>query len=64
MEQYVSRRQRSWTSLTQMDSVIHLSARHRSDTLLDLNGMTQEKRVEEQASTNNESDLDKVADAI
>ena len=43
MEQYVSRRRRSWTPLTQMDPVIHLSERHRSDMLLDLSGMTREK---------------------
>ena len=42
-EQYVSRRRRSWTPLTQMDPVIHLSERHRSDMLLDLSGMTREK---------------------
>ena len=32
--------------------------------LLDLSGLTREKRVEEQASSNNESEFDKVADAL
>ena len=59
MKQYVSRRRRSWTPLTQMDPVIHLSERHRSDMLLDLNGLTRKRRVEEQASINNESDFTK-----
>ena len=40
MEQYVSRRRRSWTPLTQMDPVIHPSERHRSDMSLDLSGLT------------------------
>ena len=46
-----------------MDPVIHRSERHRSDMLLDLSGLTRKRRVEEQASINNESDFDKVADA-
>ena len=64
VEQCVSRRRRSWTPLTQMDPVIHLSERHRSDMLLDLSGLTQEWRVEGQASINNESVFDNVADAL
>ena len=64
MEQFVSRRRRRWTPLTQMDPVIHLSERHRSDMLLDLSGLTRKRCVEEQASNNNESDFDKVADAL
>ena len=63
-EQYVSQRRRCGTPLTQMDSVIHLSERHQSDMLLDLSGMTRKRRVEEQASTNSDSDFDKVADAL
>ena len=40
MKQYVSRRRRYWTLLTQMDPVMHLSEGHRSDMLLDLSGLT------------------------
>ena len=47
MEQYASQRRRSWTSLTQTDSEIHLSERHRSDMILDLSGLTREKRLED-----------------
>ena len=47
-----------------MDSVIHLSERHRSDMLLDLSGPTRKKRVEEKASINKESVFDKVAGAL
>ena len=64
MEQYVSQRRRSWTPLTQMDPVIHLSERHRSDMSLDLSGLTQKWRIKYQAFINNESDFDKVADAL
>ena len=63
MEQYASRRRRSWTPLIHMNSENHLSERHRSDMLLDLSGLTI-WRVEEQASINHESDFDKVADAL
>ena len=64
MEQHVSQRRRSWTPLTQMDPVIHLSERHRSEMLLDLSGLTQKWRIKYQAFINNESDFDKVADAL
>ena len=64
MKQYVSRRRRYWTLLTQMDPVMHLSAGHRPDMLLDLGGLTREDRVMVQASINNERDFDKVADAL
>ena len=49
MEQYVSRRQRCWTLLTQMDPVIRLSEGHRSDMFMDLGGLTCEERVMVQA---------------
>ena len=42
MEQYVSWGRRSWTPLTKMDPMIHLSERHRSDMLLDLSGTTRD----------------------
>ena len=64
MKQYVSRRRRCWTLLTQMDPVIHLSEGHRSDMLLDLSGLTREERVMVQASIGNERDLDRVAEAL
>ena len=64
MEQYVPRRRRSWTPLTQMDSVIHLSKRHRSDMLLDLSGLTQKWRVKDRASINKESDFYRGADGL
>ena len=64
MKQYVSRRRRCWTLLTQMDPVIHLSAGHRSDMLLDLSGLTREERVMVQASISNERDIDRVAEAL
>ena len=61
IKQYVSRRRRSWTLLTQMDPVIDLSEGHRSDMLLDLSGLTLEERVMVQASISNECDFDRVA---
>ena len=64
MKQYVSRRRRCWTLLTQMDPVMHLSEGRRSDMLLDLSGLTREERVMGQSSINNERDFDKVADAL
>ena len=64
MKQYVSRRRRCWTLLTQMDPVMHLSEGHRLDILLDLSGLTREERVVVQASTDNEREFDKVADAL
>ena len=64
MKQYFSRRRRCWTLLVQMDQVIHLSEGHRSDLLLDLSGLTREERVMVQASTDNERDFDRVADAL
>ena len=64
MKQYVSRRRRCWTLLTQMDRVIHLSEGHRSDMLLDLSGLTREERVMVQASISNERDFDRVAEAL
>ena len=64
MKQCVSRRRRCWTSLVQMDPVIHLSEGHRSDMLLDLSGLTREERVMVQASMNNERDFDRVAEAL
>ena len=53
MKQYVSRRRRCWTLLTQMDPVIRVSEGHRSDMLLDLSGLTCEERVLAQASIDN-----------
>ena len=47
-----------------MDPVIHLSEGHRSDMLLDVSGMTREERFMVQASTNNERDFDRVAEAL
>ena len=47
-----------------MDSVSHFSEGHRSDMLLDLSGLTREERVMVQASTSNERDFDRVADAL
>ena len=64
MEQYVSRRRRSWTLMTQTDPIIHPNVRHRPDMFLDLSGLTRKRRVEEQASIDHESDFDKVADAL
>ena len=64
MKQYVSRRRRCWTLLTQMDPEIHLSDELRSDTLLDLSGLTREERVMLQASISNERDIDRVAEAL
>ena len=64
MKQYVSRRRRCWTLLTQMDPEIHLSEGQGSDMLLDLSGVTREERVMVQASIDNERDFDRVADAL
>ena len=64
MKQTVSRRRRCWTLLVQMDPVIHLSERHRSDMLLDLSGLNREERVMVQASTSNERDFDRDAEAL
>ena len=47
-----------------MDPVIYLSERPRSDMLLDLSGLTREERVMVQASTTNERDFDRVAEAL
>ena len=63
MKQYVSRRGRCWTLLTQMDPVIHLSEGHRSDMLLDLSGLTREDRLMVLTSISNERDFDRVAEA-
>ena len=63
MKQFVSRRRRCWTLLTQMDPVI-LSEGHRSDRLLDLSGLTLEERAMVQASISNERDFDRVAEAL
>ena len=59
VKQYVSRRRLFWTLLVQMDR-----EGHRSDMLLDLSGLTREKRVMVQASISNERDFDRVADAL
>ena len=64
MKQYVSRRRRCWTLLTQVDPGIHLSEGHRSDMLLDRRGLTREERVMVQASISNERDGDRVTEAI
>ena len=64
MKQYISRRLRCWTLLTQMDPVIHLSEGHRSDMLLNLTGLTREERVMVQASISNERDFDRVTEAL
>ena len=47
-----------------MDPVIHASEGHRPDMLLDLSGLTREERVMVQASINNESDFDRVVEAL
>ena len=47
-----------------MDLVIHLSEGLRSDMLVDLSGLTREECVMVQASIRNESDLDRVAEAL
>ena len=47
-----------------MDQVIHLSEGHRSEMLLDLSGLTREQRLMVQASTSNEHDFDRDADAL
>ena len=64
MKQYVSRRRRCWTLLTQMDPVMQSSEGHRSDMPLHLSGLTREERVMVQASIHNERDFHKVADAL
>ena len=64
MRQYVARRRRCWTPLTQIDPVIHLSEGHRSDMPLDLSGLTREERVMVQASISNERDFDRVAEVL
>ena len=45
MKQYVSRRRRCWTLLTQIDPPKHHSEGHRSDMLLDLIGLSHEERL-------------------
>ena len=64
MKQYVSRRRRCWTLLTQIDPAIHLREGHRSDMLLDLSGLTREERVMVQNSISNERDSDRVDEAL
>ena len=64
MKQYVSRRRRCWTLLTQTDKVIHLSEGHRSDMLLDLSGLTRDERVMAQASKSNRGNFDRVPEAL
>ena len=63
MKQYVSRRRRCWTPLTQIDPVIHLSEGHRFMPL-ELSGLTREERVMVQASISNERDFDRVAEVL
>ena len=57
MKQYVPRRRRCWTLVTQMDPVMHLSEGRRPDLLLDLTGLTREERVRVQALISNEAIL-------
>ena len=64
MKQYLLRRRRCWTLLVQMDLVIHLVERHRSDMLLDLSGLTREEFVVVQAPMNNARDVDRVAEPL
>ena len=64
MTQYVSRRQRCWKLLKELDPEIELSEGHRADMLLDLAGLDRQEKIMVQASVNNVRTFDKIADAL
>ena len=64
MHQYISRRQRCWKLLKELDFEIMLSEGHRADMLLDLSGLDKNERTMIQASIGNSRDFDKIAEAL
>ena len=64
MHQYISRRQRCWKLLKELDPEIVLSEGHRADMLLDLSGLDKNERTMIQASIGNSRDFDKIAEAL
>jgi len=64
MHQYISRRQRCWKLLKELDKEIVLSEGHRADMLLDLAGLDKNERTMIQASIGNARDFEKIAEAL
>jgi hypothetical protein len=64
MTQYVSRRQRCWKLLKELDPDIELSEGHRADMLLELAGLDRNERIMVQASVNNARTFDQIAEAL
>ena len=64
MTQYVSRRQRCWKLLKELDPEIELSEGHRADMLLDLAGLDKHEKIMVQASVNNARTFERIADAL
>mgnify|MGYP000644818396 CR=1 FL=1 len=64
MQQYISRRRRSWKLLRELDPEIVLSEGHRADMLLDLAGLDRNERTMIQASIGNARDFEKIANAL
>ena len=58
MHQYISRRQRCWKLLRELDPG------HRADMLLDLSGLDKNERTMIQASIGNSRDFGKIAEAL
>ena len=64
MTQYVSRRQRCWKLLKELDPEMELSEGHRADMLLDLAGLDRHEKIMVQASVNNARAFERIADAL
>ena len=64
MAQYISRRDRGWKLLQELDKEIVLSEGHRADLLLDLAGLDKNERTMIMASIGNARDFNKIAEAL
>jgi hypothetical protein len=64
ISKYISRRQRCWKLLRELDPTLELSDGHRSDMLLDLAGLDKQEKIMVQASIGNVRDFDRVAEAL
>ena len=64
MISYVSRRKRWWIMLKAMDPDLTLSAEIRGDLMLDASGLSEHERLMVLTSTVNDTDFDKIADAL
>ena len=64
MKQYISRRERCWNMVKELDREITLSENHRADLLLELSGITKDQQLMIGSSIHNSRDLGKTRDAL